>query len=52
MSGLMSITGPVEGEPHRVGVAVTDLVTGIYSTTAILAALHERQPPGGGRIST
>jgi len=48
MSGLMSITGPVEGEPHRVGVAVTDLVTGIYSTTAILAALHERQRTGRG----
>ena len=48
MSGLMSITGPVEGEPHRVGVAVTDLVTGIYATTAILAALHERARTGRG----
>jgi crotonobetainyl-CoA:carnitine CoA-transferase CaiB-like acyl-CoA transferase len=48
MSGLMSITGPAEGEPHRVGVAVTDLVTGIYATTAILAALHERRSTGRG----
>ncbi|MCC6001408.1 MAG: CoA transferase [Pararhodobacter sp.] len=48
MSGLMSITGPVEGQPHRVGVAVTDLVTGIYGTTAILAALHRRNQTGQG----
>lgn len=48
MSGLMSITGPAEGEPHRVGIAVTDLVTGIYATTAILAALHDRQKTGRG----
>ncbi|MCC5988840.1 MAG: CoA transferase [Pararhodobacter sp.] len=48
MSGLMSITGPGEGEPHRVGVAVTDLVTGIYASTAILAALHARAQTGRG----
>jgi len=48
MSGLMSITGPVEGEPHRVGVAVTDLFTGVYGATAILAALHERHSTGRG----
>ena len=48
MSGLMSITGPVQGQPHRVGVAVTDLVTGIYGTTAILAALHQRAQTGRG----
>ncbi len=48
MSGLMSITGPADGEPHRVGVAVTDLVTGIYASTAILAALHERGKTGKG----
>ncbi len=42
MSGLMSITGPAEGEPHRVGVAVTDIFTGVYAATAILAAVHER----------
>jgi len=48
MSGLMSITGPVEGEPHRVGVAVTDIFTGIYATTAILAALRARDATGRG----
>ncbi len=48
MSGLMSITGPAEGEPHRVGVAVTDLFTGVYSATAILAAVIERGRTGLG----
>lgn len=48
MSGLMSITGPADGEPHRVGVAVTDLFTGVYATTAILAAVHERSRTGQG----
>ena len=48
MSGLMSITGPAEGEPHRVGVAVTDLFTGVYSATAILAAVIERERTGKG----
>jgi len=48
MSGLMSITGPADGEPHRVGIAVTDLFTGVYGATAILAALHERHSTGRG----
>jgi len=48
MSGLMSITGPAEGEPHRVGVAVTDLFTGVYASTAILAAVLERHRTGKG----
>lgn len=48
MSGLMSITGPADGEPHRVGVAVTDLFTGVYATTAILAAVHARAQTGKG----
>ncbi|MFM2263139.1 MAG: Formyl-coenzyme transferase [Pseudomonadota bacterium] len=47
--GLMSITGEPGGEPQKVGVAVTDLMTGLYATTAILAALHERQRTGLGR---
>lgn len=49
MSGLMSVTGPAEGAPHKVGVAVTDIVTGIYASTAILAALHERARSGLGQ---
>jgi crotonobetainyl-CoA:carnitine CoA-transferase CaiB-like acyl-CoA transferase len=48
-AGLMSITGDKNGEPQKVGVAVTDLMTGVYATTAILAALHERQRTGRGR---
>jgi crotonobetainyl-CoA:carnitine CoA-transferase CaiB-like acyl-CoA transferase len=42
MSGLMSITGPTEGPPSKVGVAVTDVTTGLYAAIAVLACLHER----------
>lgn len=49
MSGLMSITGEPDGQPQRAGVAVTDLFTGVYSTTAILAALHQRASTGRGQ---
>jgi len=49
MSGLMSITGPANGEPHKVGVAVTDLFTGIYASNAILAAIIARQTSGKGQ---
>jgi len=49
MSGLMSITGAPEGQPQKVGVAVTDIFTGVYATTAILAALHQRQTTGRGQ---
>lgn len=49
MSGLMSVTGPADGAPHKVGVAVTDIVTGIYASTAILAALIERARTGRGQ---
>jgi crotonobetainyl-CoA:carnitine CoA-transferase CaiB-like acyl-CoA transferase len=50
--GLMSITGEREGtpgsEPQKVGVAVVDLMTGVYATTAILAALQGRHASGLG----
>jgi crotonobetainyl-CoA:carnitine CoA-transferase CaiB-like acyl-CoA transferase len=46
----MSITGNQGEEPQKVGVAVTDLMTGVYATTAILAALHERARTGHGRV--
>lgn len=49
MSGLMSITGEPEGQPQRTGVAITDIFTGVYSTTAILAALHQKQTTGRGQ---
>ena len=48
--GLMSITGNPGEEPQKVGVAVTDLMTGVYAATAVLAALHERQRTGKGRV--
>lgn len=47
--GLMSLTGEPGAEPQKVGVAVVDLMTGVYAVTAILAALHERQHTGRGR---
>ena len=49
MCGLMSVTGDPEGQPQKVGVAVTDLFTGVYATTAILAALHQRNANGKGQ---
>ncbi len=53
MSGMMSITGrPDEvpgGGPQRVGVALTDIFTGVYASTAILAALEVRHRTGEGQ---
>ncbi|MGL6071008.1 CaiB/BaiF CoA transferase family protein, partial [Craterilacuibacter sp.] len=49
MSGLMSITGPADGEPHKVGVAVTDLFTGLYAANAVQAALLSRTRSGVGQ---
>ncbi|HKB42175.1 MAG TPA: CoA transferase, partial [Gemmataceae bacterium] len=48
LSGLMSITGPVEGPPCKVGVAVTDVLTGLYAAVGVLACLHARQHTGHG----
>ena len=48
MSGLMSITGPAEGEPFKVGVALTDVLTGLYAGVAILACLRAREKSGHG----
>lgn len=49
MAGLMSVTGEPEGQPQKVGVAVTDVFTGIYAATAILAALVQRGVTGAGQ---
>ena len=49
MAGLMSITGEPDGQPQKVGVAVTDIFTGVYAATAILAALHLRGSTGMGQ---
>jgi len=49
MSGLMSITGDPAGEPQKVGVAVTDIFTGLYAVIAIQAALAQREQTGRGQ---
>jgi len=48
-SGLMSITGPVEGDPQRIGVAMTDIIAGMVSVQSILAALYQRRETGEGQ---
>jgi crotonobetainyl-CoA:carnitine CoA-transferase CaiB-like acyl-CoA transferase len=53
LGGLMSITGQPDGEagagPMKTGVAVTDIMTGLYASTAILAALMDRDRTGAGQ---
>ena len=49
MAGLMSVTGEPDGQPQKVGVAVTDVFTGIYAATAILAAIVQRSRTGEGQ---
>ena len=49
MSGLMSITGEPEGQPQKVGVAVTDIFTGLYAVIAVQAALRSRDTSGVGQ---
>lgn len=48
MGGLLSITGPLGGEPCKVGVAITDLTTGLYAKGAIMTALFQRERTGVG----
>jgi len=48
-SGLMSITGPVDGEPQRIGVAMTDIIAGMVSVQSVLAALYQRRETGQGQ---
>ncbi len=49
MSGLMSVTGEPDQQPQKVGVAVTDVFTGLYSVIAIQAALTQRTITGVGQ---
>ncbi|MFP3951631.1 MAG: CaiB/BaiF CoA transferase family protein [Candidatus Bathyarchaeia archaeon] len=49
MGGLMGVTGDAEGEPVRIGVAITDLGAGMWAVIAILAALNHRQRTGEGQ---
>lgn len=48
MGGLMSLTGEREGAPQKVGVPIVDLMTGMYATVAILAAIAKREHSGQG----
>ncbi|MDH3538686.1 MAG: CoA transferase [Acidimicrobiia bacterium] len=49
MSGLMSITGEIEGDPMKAGVALVDKIAGLYATVAILAAVESRRETGSGQ---
>lgn len=53
IGGLMSITGEADSEPgggpQKVGIAIADVITGMYSTIAILAALNSREQTGFGQ---
>ncbi|HSK38501.1 MAG TPA: CaiB/BaiF CoA-transferase family protein, partial [Arenibaculum sp.] len=49
MAGLMSVTGEPDGEPQKVGVALADILTGMYSGVAVLAALAHRDRTGEGQ---
>jgi crotonobetainyl-CoA:carnitine CoA-transferase CaiB-like acyl-CoA transferase len=49
VGGLMSITGEPDGEPQKVGVALVDVLAGLFSTVGILAALQHRAATGEGQ---
>lgn len=49
-SGLMSLTGPGPTQPLKVGIPISDLLTGIFGVTGVLAALHEREHSGRGDV--
>ena len=50
LGGLMSITGPADGEPQKVGVALVDVICGLYAAVGILAALRHRERTGEGQL--
>jgi crotonobetainyl-CoA:carnitine CoA-transferase CaiB-like acyl-CoA transferase len=49
VGGLMSITGAPDGEPQKVGVAVVDVLAGLFASVGILAALRHRDATGEGQ---
>jgi crotonobetainyl-CoA:carnitine CoA-transferase CaiB-like acyl-CoA transferase len=50
LGGLMSITGSRDGEPQKVGVALVDVLAGLFATIGILAALRHREATGEGQL--
>ncbi len=49
MGGVMSITGEPDGQPMKVGVAIADIMCGMYASTAVLAAIYHRDKTGEGQ---
>ena len=49
MGGIMSLTGPADGLPYKIGVAKSDLICGLYALSGILAALYSREKTGKGQ---
>jgi crotonobetainyl-CoA:carnitine CoA-transferase CaiB-like acyl-CoA transferase len=49
MSGLMSLTGDPDGPPYRAGISMFDVIAGLHTTIAILAALNHRNATGEGQ---
>lgn len=49
MSGLMSITGEKDGEPAKVGVAIADVIAGLFAATSLLGALRHAEHTGEGQ---
>ena len=49
IGGLMSITGEPDGEPQKIGIAVTDIGAGMWAAFAIMAAVHHRSQSGAGQ---
>jgi crotonobetainyl-CoA:carnitine CoA-transferase CaiB-like acyl-CoA transferase len=47
--GIMSLTGPADGAPHKVGVGIADVMCGMYACVGILAALRHRDATGEGQ---
>jgi crotonobetainyl-CoA:carnitine CoA-transferase CaiB-like acyl-CoA transferase len=50
MGGFMSVTGAPDGEPQRAGVPIADLMTGMWTTVAVLAAIRHREVTGLGQL--
>lgn len=50
MSGLMDVTGAIDGEPTRVGIPIADILTSHYVTIGVLAALRQRDQTGKGQF--